>query len=119
MTHTLPPPPTPTAGKVIGGLFPSEDKDSRTIKARRLGLAQTTYFSFSKSVFPDHTCAERLLEGQRGVMSRDVLCSVTSIMSDSLGPMDCSPPGFSAHGILQARILEWVPTGMFYTDPFR
>ena len=23
-------------------------------------------------------------------------------------PMDCSPPGFSAHGILQARILEWV-----------
>ena len=22
--------------------------------------------------------------------------------------MDCSPPGFSAHGILQARILEWV-----------
>ena len=25
-------------------------------------------------------------------------------------PMDCSPPGFSAHGILQARILEWVAT---------
>ena len=24
-------------------------------------------------------------------------------------PMDCSPPGSSAHGILQARILEWVP----------
>ena len=23
-------------------------------------------------------------------------------------PMDCSLPGFSAHGILQARILEWV-----------
>ena len=22
-------------------------------------------------------------------------------------PMDCSPPGFSSHGILQARILEW------------
>ena len=26
-------------------------------------------------------------------------------MSDSV---DCSPPGFSVHGILQARILEWV-----------
>ena len=25
-------------------------------------------------------------------------------------PMDCSPPGFSVHGILQARILEWVAT---------
>ena len=23
-------------------------------------------------------------------------------------PMDCSPPGFSVHGIFQARILEWV-----------
>ena len=23
-------------------------------------------------------------------------------------PMDCSPPGFSVHGILQAGILEWV-----------
>ena len=23
-------------------------------------------------------------------------------------PMDCSPPGSSVHGILQARILQWV-----------
>ena len=22
-------------------------------------------------------------------------------------PMDCSPPGFSIHGIFQARVLEW------------
>ena len=22
-------------------------------------------------------------------------------------PVDCSPPGSSAHGILQARVLEW------------
>ena len=26
------------------------------------------------------------------------------------GPTDCSPPGSSAHGILQARILEWLAT---------
>ena len=32
---------------------------------------------------------------------------VTSVMSDSV-TMDCSPPGFSVHGILQARMLEWV-----------
>ena len=25
-------------------------------------------------------------------------------------PMECSPPGSSTHGILQARILEWVAT---------
>ena len=24
--------------------------------------------------------------------------------------MDCSPPGFSVLGILQARLLEWVPS---------
>ena len=29
---------------------------------------------------------------------------VTQAVSD---PMDCSPPGFSTHGTLQARILEW------------
>ena len=29
-------------------------------------------------------------------------------MSDSCNPMDCSLPGCSVHGILQARILEWV-----------
>ena len=23
-------------------------------------------------------------------------------------PVACNPPGFSAHGILQARLLEWV-----------
>ena len=31
-----------------------------------------------------------------------------SVMSDSLQPMDGSPPDSSVHGILQARILEWV-----------
>ena len=29
-----------------------------------------------------------------------------SVVSDSLRPVDCSPPGSSVHGILQARILE-------------
>ena len=24
-------------------------------------------------------------------------------------PMDCSIPGFSVHGIFQARVLEWMP----------
>ena len=37
------------------------------------------------------------------------MCYVTSVTSDSV-PMDCTPPGSSVHGILQARILEWVAT---------
>ena len=34
-------------------------------------------------------------------------------------PMDCSSPGSSVHGILQARILEWVafPPPGDLTDP--
>ena len=31
-----------------------------------------------------------------------------SVVSDSLRPHGLSPPGSSVHGILQARILEWV-----------
>ena len=31
-----------------------------------------------------------------------------SVMSDSSRLVDCSPPSSSVHGILQARILEWV-----------
>ena len=29
-------------------------------------------------------------------------------MSDSCNPLDCSPPGFSVQGIVEARVLEWV-----------
>ena len=31
-----------------------------------------------------------------------------SVVSDSCVPIGCSLPGFSVHGIFQARILEWV-----------
>ena len=37
------------------------------------------------------------------VQSRPILCD----------PIDCSPPGSSVHGILQARILEWVAIPFF------
>ena len=33
---------------------------------------------------------------------------VTQLCPTLCDPMDCSPPGSSVHGILQARILEWV-----------
>ena len=31
-----------------------------------------------------------------------------SVVSDSLWPCGCNPPGFSVHGIFQASIWEWV-----------
>ena len=39
------------------------------------------------------------------------MCCVCLIAQSCLilcDPMNCSPPGSSIHGILQARILEWV-----------
>ena len=35
-------------------------------------------------------------------------CLVSKLCLTLCNPMDCSPPGSSVHGILQARILEWV-----------
>ena len=35
---------------------------------------------------------------------------VTQLCLTLCNPMDSSPPGFSVHGILQARILEWIIT---------
>ena len=37
-----------------------------------------------------------------------MLCVVAQLCSTLCNPMDCSPPGSSVHGILQARTLEWV-----------
>ena len=48
----------------------------------------------------------------RARLASDIL-SVTSVAVQSCltlcNPLDCSPPGSAAHGIFQARILEWVP----------
>ena len=36
------------------------------------------------------------------------VCAVAQSCLTLCGPMDCSPPGSSAHGIFQARVLKWV-----------
>ena len=53
-------------------------------------------------------------EGQtepRALKAESVLCVRAKLLKSCptrCDPMDCSPPGSSVHGILQARILEWV-----------
>ena len=37
-----------------------------------------------------------------------MLCLVAQSCLTLWHPKDCSPPGFSVHGILQAKILEWI-----------
>ena len=47
-----------------------------------------------------YMCTRRKVDGGGGLVTKSclTLCNL----------MDCSPPGSSVHGILQARILEWV-----------
>ena len=42
-----------------------------------------------------------------GHFSSNVVGLAIQSCSTPCDPMDCSPPGSSVHGILQARILEW------------
>ena len=42
------------------------------------------------------------------IISLDSICSVTQSCPTLCDAMDCSPPDSSIHGILQARIVEWV-----------
>ena len=63
-------------------------------------------FPFS---FPNVYCTVTmdLLEIRRS-MTFVPVCVSSSVVTDSLRPMDCSLPGSSVYGILQARILVWV-----------
>ena len=56
---------------------------------------------FLQEVFPDYS-----LNLQLGTCPSFVW--VPQSCPTLFNPMDCSPPGSSVHGILQARILEWV-----------
>ena len=46
------------------------------------------------------------------------VCPVAQLYLTPFGPMDCSPPGSSVHGILQARVLEWVAMPGDLPDPW-
>ena len=46
-------------------------------------------------------------QGDGGLMSQRTILCLRSVTSDSLW-LDCSSGGSSVHGILQAKILEWV-----------
>ena len=50
-----------------------------------------------------------MTRGMNWVLKNNVCCAKSLQLCSTLcNPMDCSPTGSSVHGILQARILEWV-----------
>ena len=48
------------------------------------------------------------LHQHHAVLKTMCVCEVAQSCLTLCDPVDCSPPGSSIHGILQARILEWV-----------
>ena len=46
-------------------------------------------------------------QSQRRAMPKNVQVLAAQLCQTPCNPMDYNPPGFSVHGILQARILEW------------
>ena len=70
----------------------------------------------SKEVFTD----EEMLELHRLYKDPGVLLRTMHVGTEAQSlqscptlcdPLDCSLPGSSVHGVLQARILEWAPPG--------
>ena len=69
---------------------------------------RTKVFNFDKVQFLDFFY---FMHCAFGIMSKTTLCVHAKSLQSCLtlcGPMDCSLPGSSVCGILQARILEWV-----------
>ena len=48
-----------------------------------------------------------ILIQQRHLISAKSEMLIAQLCVTLCNPMDCNPPGSSAHGILQARIQEW------------
>ena len=88
---SLNPPFSPGSGRFYS-CFPNEETEAQ------------------RSDFPPATLLE---SGKARIQTRSAwLQKVKVLVAQSCptlcDPMDCSPPGSSVHGILQARILEWV-----------
>ena len=58
-----------------------------------------------------HSCRDRTSQTCLGLFTAPwpiVMLLFTRLYPTLCDPLDCSPPGSSVHGILQAGILEWV-----------
>ena len=78
-------------------LYPAEPFSLQTFTAQRMVPLSTQYLKRKPKIMPSFLFPSSLHVPANSLQSCSTLCD----------PMDCSPPGSSVHGILQARILEW------------
>ena len=86
-------------GKHYGGLSKELKQKNKTLK---IELPYDPAILLL-GVYPDKTIIEKI-----HVPAMLMQALVAQLCLTLCSPMDCSPPGSSVHGILQARILEWV-----------
>ena len=107
---------------LLPSIFPSIRVFSNELA---LHIGWPKYCSFSLSISPSSEYSGLislridwfdLLAAQgtlKSLLQQQFLCLVTQSCLTLCNPMDCSPQGSSVHGILQARILEWVAMPSF------
>ena len=69
-------------------------------------LLEIWFWGSVSSLHKQITSRNRKLSPIKRLVSRK--CVATQSCLTLCNPVDCSPPGSSGHGVLQARILEWV-----------
>ena len=97
------------AHKSMGHHLNFRVKNSKNPKLSRMGGLLQPRCSSSRALHSTCLSQRSLLHMGKDVEPCFWLLFGGSVMSNSFAtPMDYSPPGSSVHGILQARILEWV-----------
>ena len=90
--------------------LPSDPITSWQIDGETVEIVADTILGGSK-ITADGNCSheiKRCLLLGRKVMTNLKWCEVTQLCPTLCDPVDCGPLGSSIHGILQARILEWI-----------
>jgi len=78
------------------------------INKHRWNLQPHPHFNPSTDIQPIVSQSEGDYSQGLSSQEQESVCSVAQSCRTLFDLMGCSPPGFSVHGILQARILEWV-----------
>ena len=90
-------------------LSPGRQKKYLQDRKLQLIIFRTLFFSSILNIHT-YTCtpASDQLPGNWGALKSHLCVLVTQLCPTLCDPTNCSPPGSSVHGILQARILEWI-----------
>ena len=87
------------------GMVPSSTKWSISVRGQQVPSVQANSrspcLSLKDSTRHSDSCAPHLVFCREGCVSAQLCLTLCD-------PMNCSPPGSFVHGILQARVLEWV-----------